>query len=90
MSLPTHLHQWIQQAWPDHAGAIFRAFNERPPMTLRINSLKTTRENYRALLDDRGIGAEITRDSPVGMNLASPSGVGAIPMFEEGWVSVQE
>lgn len=90
MSLPTHLHQWIQQAWPDHAGAIFRAFNERPPMTLRINPLKTTREDYRMLLDDRGIGAEITRDSPVGMNLASPSGVGAIPMFEEGWVSVQD
>ncbi len=89
-SLPVHLHEWILEAWPNHAGSIFRAFNERPPMTLRINRLKTTREGYRALLDDRGIVAEITRDSPVGMNLACPSGVGDLPMFEEGWVSVQD
>ena len=89
-SLPAHLHRWIQQAWPDHAGDICRALNERPPMTLRINRLKTTREGYRALLDERGIDAGITRDSPVGMNLACPTGVDALPMFREGWVSVQD
>lgn len=90
VSLPAHVHQWILQAWPDHAPAVFRAYGERPPMTLRTNRLKTTREGYRALLADRGIAADITRDSPVGVNLACPADVDAIPMFEEGWVSVQD
>ncbi len=89
-SLPPHVHHWIEAAWPDHRDVIVAALAERPPLTLRVNARKTTREDYLALLAGREIGAEPTTESALGVVLRDPVGVDAIPMFAEGWVSVQD
>lgn len=44
----------------ERTDAIFERFNSAPPMTLRINTLKTSRADYSALLDECGIEYELS------------------------------
>ena len=44
----------------ERTDAIFERFNSAPPMTLRINRLKTIRADYAALLDECGIEYELS------------------------------
>ena len=88
-SLPDHFYQWIADAWPEQVGDICRTMGEKPPLTLRINQRKTTRENYLALLAERDIPGKATAESPLGVQPLSPMNVEDIPMFVQGWVSVQ-
>lgn len=90
VSLPDPVYQWFRQSWPDECEAIFQAIGERPPMTLRVNMARTTRQDYLALLKARGIPALATTESPCGVTLDQPMAVEEIPMFAEGWVSVQD
>lgn len=57
------LPSWLIQRWEkewgrDKALAIFSALNETPCMTIRVNSLKTTKEDFMKQLADNGIEAE--------------------------------
>lgn len=57
------LPSWLIQRWGkewgrDKALAIFSALNETPCMTIRVNSLKTTKEDFMKQLADNGIEAE--------------------------------
>ena len=89
-SFPRFLFDAIRSYWAEHTGPIFSASIRKPPMTLRVNCQKTTREDYLALLDAQNIGAVSTQESNCGINLNTPMPVDRIPMFSEGWVSVQD
>ncbi len=90
VAFPEFLFSEIMQAWPEQADAIFSGSNERPPLTLRINQQKTTREDYLTLLQSKDIEAIKTADSESGVIVAKPRPVQDLPMFNEGWVSVQD
>ncbi len=87
---PEWLTTRISRAWPDDAGQIFRANNEQPPMVLRINERKTTRENYLTLLADNKVEARAGSLVTTSVVLESPCPVDRLPGFEDGWVSVQD
>ncbi|MCZ6503265.1 MAG: 16S rRNA (cytosine(967)-C(5))-methyltransferase RsmB [Gammaproteobacteria bacterium] len=87
---PEWLTTRISRAWPDDAGQIFRANNEQPPMVLRINELKTTRENYLTLLADDKVDARAGSLVTSSVVLESPCPVDRLPGFEDGWVSIQD
>lgn len=87
---PAWLQQRIKSAWPERASDIFRANNSNPPMTLRVNAARTSRDSYLQLLADAGIAAGACRVSPVGIQLAAACAVGELPGFAEGLVSVQD
>ena len=53
--------------------AICRTNNTIPPLALRVNSLKASREQAIAALAEEGITAEETLFSPDGIILASPA-----------------
>ena len=89
-SFSVFLYQEILQAWPEHADAIYTASIQRPPLTLRVNRQKTTRQEYVKTLIEREIDSEITLDSAQGITLKMPRPVEDLPMFAEGWVSVQD
>ena len=89
-SFPRFLFDAIRNYWTEHADAIFSASICKPPMTLRVNCQKTTREDYLALLDTNNIEAAPTQESNCGINLHTPLPIERIPMFSEGWVSVQD
>jgi len=87
---PTWLQRRIKAAWPERAAEIFRANNTNPPMTLRINSAKTSRGDYLQQLHAADIAARPCAISPVGVTLDEARAVAELPGFAEGLVSVQD
>ena len=71
--------------------AICRANNTIPPLTLRVNSLKASREQALAALVKAGIAAEPTPFSTDGIILSSPaSGLRETVSYKEGLIRIQD
>jgi 16S rRNA (cytosine967-C5)-methyltransferase len=70
------------------------ALAARPPLDLRVNTLKATREKVLAELD--GAGGHATAIAPDGIRIAPIAGDGrhpnvqAEPAFQKGWFEVQD
>ncbi len=78
----------LRRAYPRDWEAIASAGNGQPPMTLRVNLARGSREEYQARLDAAGIAA-----APLGsaaLLLQKPVPVDALPGFFDGFVSVQD
>ena len=88
---PKWLLNKINEAWPSEiATQIIEANNQRAPMTLRVNSLRTSREDYLRILEDAGIVASPTEYSAQGILLETPRDVTDLPGFSDGVISVQD
>ncbi|AXA85176.1 16S rRNA (cytosine(967)-C(5))-methyltransferase [Lysobacter oculi] len=87
---PAWLAARIRDAWPDDAEAIFAASAEQPPMWLRVNRRKLSREAYAAKLTEAGIEHIPVEglDDAIRLDAALP--VDALPGFHAGEVSVQD
>lgn len=86
-----HPAWWIallQRDYPADWQGILEANNRPAPMTLRVNSRKTSQTAYLATLREAGIAA--TPSGPHGLVLARPVPVHELPGFAQGWVSVQD
>ncbi len=70
--------------------AIFLAMNEAPHMTLRVNTLKTSREELLSLLAENGIDAEKTVFSAVGIKFSGRTPYSLIPGEADGLWFVQD
>ncbi|MCG8380092.1 MAG: 16S rRNA (cytosine(967)-C(5))-methyltransferase RsmB [Proteobacteria bacterium] len=80
----------LKKDWPDKWQAILEANNQYPPMYLRVNQLKTSRDNFIKRLLKNGIEAKKTRFSEQGIILSEAIDVFQLPDFKEGFVSVQD
>jgi len=87
---PRWLEQMLRSAWPNEADAIMTANNQRPPLCVRVNRLRGSREAYLALLAEQDIDASAAKLSPDGIYLTQPRDVSELPGFSEGLVSVQD
>lgn len=93
-SHPDWLLKKFQTDWPDHWLDIVRENNNRPPMILRINSLKISRNNYLKKLEKENIKT-VENDFLSGILdgaiiLYSPCDVKKLPGYLEGEISVQD
>jgi len=70
------------------AASILEAGNKHPPMTLRINARLTSTKDYQTLLASHEIPAKFVK--PDALILERPVAVDRLPMFKEGWISVQD
>ncbi|MEY4762788.1 MAG: hypothetical protein RLZZ200_2644 [Pseudomonadota bacterium] len=86
---PRWLVQALESAYGDGAAALLAANNEHPPMTLRLDLTRGTREDYLVELGAAGIDAAPGL-VPSAVVLAGPMGVSDLPGFPEGRVSVQD
>ena len=87
---PDWLIQSFKQDWPDSWQAILNASNQQPPMMLRVNQQKTTRQDYLTQLIEADIPANEISDCPEGILLEKPCDVYLLPGFTDGHVSVQD
>lgn len=87
---PRWLQKSLKQYWPEHWEHICQANNQRPPMTLRVNQQKVSRDAYLQNLQQAQITAQPCQYSPVGLQLETPCDVNLLPGFNEGMVSVQD
>jgi 16S rRNA (cytosine967-C5)-methyltransferase len=78
------------EQWPAAAASIVEANNQQPPMTLRVNDRRLSRQEYLGNLQNRGIAATAGNLSPHAIKLACPTDVWELPGFMAGQVSVQD
>jgi len=90
LSHPDWLIKQIEQDWPEQALRIFLENNLQPPMVLRVNLSKTSREDYLQLLTGQDIAAEPVSFCPSAIRLDKPVPVDQLPGFAGGLVSVQD
>lgn len=86
---PRWLLKALRQAWPQQVGQIIEANNESPPMILRVNLARTTREAALQRLLDAGIEAQAGA-AEAALVLLQPCDVQALPGFDAGELSVQD
>jgi 16S rRNA (cytosine967-C5)-methyltransferase len=89
-SHPHWMLEKLRHNWPHDWQSILEANNTQAPMTLRVNALRFSREDYLQLLVDAGIDATATLFAPHGIQLATPVPVDQLPWFADGAVSVQD
>ena len=87
---PQWLYDSLHRQWPNHAATIIQANNQQPPMTLRVNSERLSRERGLEILAEHGIAASAGKISPHAIQLAQPRDVLDIPGFSDGDFSVQD
>ena len=78
----------LQAAWPDDWQSIVAAGNGPPPMGLRVNQRRISRDEYLQRLEAEEIKA--TPVGEVGLALDKPISVDRLPGFAVGLVSVQD
>ncbi len=86
---PRWLLKALRSAWPEAAAHIVAANNEQPPLVLRVNLVRDTREAALDRLATSGIRAQ-SGASPTSIVLEQAVDVKALPGFEAGLLSVQD
>src|SRR5881296_31017 len=91
-SFPTWLAaRWVARYGREGAEALMRALNERPPLTLRTNTLRITRDALAArLAAEEGLAGRSTRLAPEGLVVGPGGEPGAWRAFADGSCAVQD
>jgi 16S rRNA (cytosine967-C5)-methyltransferase len=87
---PGWLVNATREAWPRHWEQILDSNNERPPLSLRVNGRRCSRQEYLARLARDGVAASPIEGTNHGLRLHEARDVAAIPGFGDGLVSVQD
>lgn len=89
-SHPAWMIEHIQRDHPTNWEEILNANNERPPMTLRVNLQRQSREHYLQRLQQAGIAATTLATGDSAIVLDAAVAVATLPGFAAGDVSVQD
>jgi 16S rRNA (cytosine967-C5)-methyltransferase len=87
---PGWLVDSLREAWPSQLNAILAANNAHPPLVLRIDRTRTSREECLRELAAAEINARPVDWAPTAVELERPRPIDAIPGFKEGRVSIQD
>jgi len=91
-SLPGWLAQrWLKRFDKETIMRLCDTINSIPPITIRTNTLKTTREQLILSLENQAERIEPTTVAPDGIKLINPKrSIPELPAFKNGWFQVQD
>ena len=85
------VERWIGQLGPDEAEQLAEVMSKPAPVTIRVNTLKGTRENLLGQLAEDGVQGAPTRYSPHGITITStPVPPARLSSFREGFFTIQD
>lgn len=87
---PPWLADAIRADWPEDWRSILERNNGRPPMSMRVNRLRTSREEAMGRLQQAGLDCVAGEFAQSAIYLAKPRPVNEIPGFADGCLSVQD
>ncbi len=95
LAVEASLPRWIAERFAGEQGveearALALAMNERAPLTVRANLLRTDRSALQERLAGEGVAAQPTRYSPWGLVLEGHANAFALPSFQEGLFEIQD
>jgi len=83
--------KWLEMFGSDRTLTRCAGNNEIPPLTLRVNRWKTTRDEVIEKMHHDGFDVRPTEFSPDGVILSNPAiPLREIPCYQTGWISVQD
>ncbi len=87
--------EWLVEQWLDQLGAaeaqlLAEASSQQPPLTLRVNTLRSSREELLQNFKEHGIEAAPCHFSPDGIAVAGRHTISTLPGFEAGLFAVQD
>jgi len=90
-SFPEYLVQeWISVFGEEFTGELLKSLLERPDFSVRINTLKSTRDAVAEELRKHGIEARPGRFMPEALYLENVSDISGLDVFTEGKITVQD
>ena len=91
LSIPEWIaRRWLEALGPAEAAALARASNETPPLSARVNTLVTTREQLLVELATRWPSVKLAAHAPFALSLGHGVDPGSDPAFREGRFTVQD
>jgi len=84
------VERWVHEFGPEMARRMCEANNLRPPFTVRVNTLKTTRKALQERMAEANIQALPSPFSPEGLILRESPRLSEEPLFQEGFYFVQD
>jgi 16S rRNA (cytosine967-C5)-methyltransferase len=84
------VRRWLSRLGRERTAALCASDNEIPPVTVRINPLRTTREALAAELKREGIGVTPCRVSSAGLMLRGVGDLTGLPAYRRGAFYVQD
>lgn len=84
------LERLLAQYGEPGALALIDALNRPAPLDLRVNGIKSNREEAEAALAHAGIAFERTPYSPLGLRLGRKPALQNLPLFQQGAIEVQD
>jgi 16S rRNA (cytosine967-C5)-methyltransferase len=91
-SLPNWLaHRWLNRFNKEELMTLCDTINSIPPLTIRTNTLKATRQQLILALEQAVERIEPTLDAPDGLSMVNPNRlITDWPAFKNGWFQVQD
>ena len=87
---PWMVERWIKAFGLDQAEILCRKTLEIPPITLRTNTLRCTRQALLDRLLAEGMSAKETPVSPLGVTLEKCGNPGNLSVVQEGWCYIED
>ncbi len=85
------VRRWVDQLGIDEAARVLEANNQVPPLTLRVNTARLSRDDLAARLKERFEKVEPTPFSPHGLRIYGATGIiSELPGFSQGFFTVQD
>jgi 16S rRNA (cytosine967-C5)-methyltransferase len=84
------VERWTQELGVDETIELCKANNRIPPLTLRTNTMKTSRAQLVSAIRKKVSQAMPSHFSPEGVLIDPPVPLSRIPRFREGWFQVQD
>lgn len=82
--------RWINQFGKEETEALCEANLEPPSVNLRVNRLKTNREEFIHHLKSAGFQADASQVAPDGIVVHKGGNLARTAWYEEGWFSIQD
>jgi 16S rRNA (cytosine967-C5)-methyltransferase len=89
-SHPDWLIAALERDWPEDWRSILEANNAPPPLWLRVNRQRGSRDRYLERLAAEGLQASPSEHAAAAVLMAEPCPVTRLPGFADGLVSVQD
>ena len=90
VAFPEWLHLKFTEEYGDEAQAVLASLNDSAAVCLRVNTLKTNREQVRHALQQDGIETQTVPDLPHALVLWERANVFRTEAFQKGWLEVQD
>lgn len=87
---PQWLYDKLRRDWPKAINDILHENNGHPPMTLRVNLLRQSREAFVNDLEQAGFAGTPNAIVPSAVTLEQATGTDSLPGFSAGQISVQD